>query len=105
MIDMMLTEEELKNEHGPESVVMDKAKYPYGLKINLDSKSVKKLNMDLPQVGEKFIMLAKVEVCSVYKDEHYGDDSVNVGLQIIEMDLQKKQDSQEDIGEKLYGED
>lgn len=107
MIDLTMTEEERKDEYGPESVVMDKPKYPQGLKLHVDPRTFKKLGInEIPELGERMILVATVEVCSLNKDDYYSDGGeVNMGLQIVEMQLGENEPEEEEtpMEEKFYG--
>jgi hypothetical protein len=90
MIDMKLSHEESpagatalgqpSENNGP--------KYPYGLTLQLDSTSLKKLAMGLPQVGDVFTLDALVEVTAVAKDSGQIEDGKTVTLQITAMSLE-----------------
>lgn len=105
MINMSYSDEEKKEEYSErKSLIADKPKYPHGLKINLDEGMAKKLGLDeSTKVGDKIMMLARVEVCSVYRENYEGDvGSVSIGLQITDMDL-KKPKEETDVASKMYG--
>lgn len=78
--------------------------YPYGLTVRLDNDSLKKLGItDLPEVGEKMTLIAKVEVSSA--SQHAvkgGDDSKSVELQITDMCLEDEAEPK-DASKELYG--
>ena len=101
---MKKTEEEKKEEASPS--VMDRPSYPYGLKLHIDEDSYEKLGMaDVPSVGDKFMILAKVEVTDVHQAEK-GDDRKypSVGLQITDMAIKEKDEEKvKDAGQVLYG--
>jgi len=97
MMDMKLSEMEKKE--GEIKSVLEKPSYPYGLRIYLDPESVKKLGLKDPQVGEKMMLHAHVEVMSVNAEAVTGDaKQVYVGLQIVEMDLDSHEEEKaEDV--------
>ena len=98
MIDMKLSEMEKKE--GEVSSVIEKPSYPYGLRLYLDPESVKKLQLKDPQVGQKMMLEAVVEIVSVNAEVIKGDQkAVSVGLQINEMsvDSAKKEEKAEDV--------
>lgn len=69
----------------------DSPSYPYGLRINLDEKSLKKLGLkDMPEVGTTLQLDATVEVCdvSINDSASYGENR-NLGLQIVSMGLEE----------------
>lgn len=73
----------------PSSVAADPPTYPYGLTISLDNESLAKLGIenDLPEVGDKLIIMAHATVQSVSSSESEGDKSPrqSVTLQITDM--------------------
>lgn len=83
----------------------DKEKYPYGLKIHLDEDSFAKLELGgIPKVGDKFMMLAMVEVSDTHKSNSMGDEvKVGMGLQITDLELKTHGEKKEDTATKLYG--
>lgn len=64
--------------------------FPFGLMISLDNDSLAMLKMDqLPDVGESFSMVARVEVVGTSERENNkGDSFKNVDLQITDMALE-----------------
>lgn len=100
--DMKMNESEMKQYEG--SVVADAPKYPYGLRIDLNQESLKKLGiLSLPRVGDEFMLHAKVEVCCTSENENIkGEMQANVGLQIMEMALEKGP-SEKSTEAQLYG--
>lgn len=90
----------------PMMMDMDGPEYPYGLRLDLNTEVLKKLEIsEMPKVGSKLKIFAIVEVCAVSKSEHRnGEPCMNVGLQITDMALDAKpQMNQEEAAEKLYG--
>jgi len=83
----------------------DEEKYPYGLKIHLDEDSFSKLDLtSTPKVGDKFMMLAMVEVSDMHKSNSMGDElKVSMGLQITDLELKSKEAEKESTASKLYG--
>lgn len=102
MIDMKISEQEKKDQ--AEVSVLDTSNYPYGLKINLDSKSMKKLNMPTPQVGQKMMIECEVEVTSVYADNIKGDEKeVSCCLQIVAMEIGEESGKNAPDANSIYG--
>jgi len=90
MIDLKISEEEKKEQAMPESV-LESNHYPFGLRINLDPKTMKKLGLGILPVGQKMKMLCEAEVISVYSENKKGDErEVCAGLQITAMELNPK---------------
>jgi len=68
----------------------DAPMYPYGLTVNLNDDSMKKLGLDKapPAIGTRMVLMATVEVTSVRSEkEHDGDARTSADLQITEMEL------------------
>lgn len=85
---MKMSPEEAQEQYGS-SPVSEAPQYPYGLQIQLDEEALAKLGLPvLPQVGEKMIITARVEVTSVsqYENQMSGKEK-NVSLQITDMEL------------------
>jgi hypothetical protein len=81
---------------------MDKPKYPYGLEISLDEAALKKLGIDLPEVGAEMALEAVVEVSSTSQSESAaGGKNRSLRLQITEMCLSKA-GSKSSAESKLY---
>lgn len=105
LIDMALTTEEAKKEDccigSSDGDDANRPKYPYGLSLNLDAVTMKKLGItEMPKVGEPMHLMAVVEVCSTSQYENQGGSEMNVSLQITKLDLQ--QDGP-DAADALYG--
>jgi hypothetical protein len=73
-------------------------RFPYGTKINLDKDVIDKLEIAMPEIGDKMALKAIVEVVDLSK----GEDEINMGLQITEMKLVPTGE-ETDPGEALYG--
>jgi len=103
MIDLKISEMEKKEEAMPESV-LDTSNYPYGLRINLDPKTMQKLNMGIPSVGQKMKLICEAEVISVYAENKRGDErEICSGLQITAMEVAKKE-AEIPAAAAIYGE-
>lgn len=83
-------------------VEADRPEYPYGLRINLDGDSLKKLGMtDMPAVGTEFNLVAVV--CVVGASQHEsakGDPYRSMELQIEQMALAPAADG--DPADRMY---
>lgn len=94
MINMKLDKKE-----GEKETLLSDNPYPYGLRIGLDSESIKKLGIEsLPDVKSILSFKVSAEVISISDDGGYQ----NIGLQITDMEIVKKE-KKKDLGEKLYG--
>lgn len=68
----------------------DDGQYPYGLRIHLDSETLKRLGIsegNLPQVGAKFAISGLAEVLEVGKDDGQTEKGYRVELQIQQIEL------------------
>ena len=68
-------------------VATDTPDYPYGLLLSLDEDALEKLGIDLPDVGDTFLVVAVATVRSVSEHKHENNTSQNVGLQIEKLSL------------------
>lgn len=104
MKSLRLSEAEEKD-HSEHSILSNQPQYPYGMKICIDPGTFKKLEMTVPKVGQKFMVLAYAEVCEVRKIANEGDMAkYSVDLQLMEMDLKPKENENNmDRAEKIYG--
>lgn len=85
-----MADKEVK-EHTPE--------YPYGLKLNLDHESIKKLGMEkMPEMGKYMMLHAKVEVTDIHESEGHK----SLGLQITDMSLKDDMEKRS-TEEVMYG--
>lgn len=66
-------------------------KYPYGLRLDLNSQSLEKLALDtLPKVGTKMTLTAEVEVVATRSsDRSNGEPEQSMELQIVKLGLEK----------------
>jgi hypothetical protein len=103
-----------KSESGSNEVAMSspEMKYPYGLRLELNDETMKKLGLEkLPEVGEVLELNAKVIVERVSQNETKdGGKRQDMSLQITDMELcecdEKDDDNEDDnksIEKKLYG--
>lgn len=104
---MMMTDDEQKE--GEPALAVNKPKYPYGLEVRLDDSSLKKLGIkELPPVGTKMRLDAKVHVSGAMSNEGDHGKYRSVTLQITHMGLAQGGDHEstdgETKGKKLYGE-
>ncbi len=82
--DMKLSRTEKDEDAAVESTPPD---YPYGLLLSLDEDALEKLGIDLPDVGDTFLVVAVATVRSVSEHKHENNTSQNVGLQIEKLSL------------------
>lgn len=88
MTNMALTKTERKTSTDM-AVESEKPKYPFGLEVRLDDETLSKLGVEeLPKVGMKLILEARVVVESVSEAERTNrKPQRHVGLQITDMSL------------------
>lgn len=95
MIDMALTELEKKDSE-VQSILTDRALYPHGLRIRLDSRAVRKLGIkDTPRLGDKMEMKIMVEVIELEAIKNMpSQDDFKIELQItgIEPAMEEKKE-------------
>jgi len=108
MKDMSLSIEEKKDKEVDSAI--DRADYPYGLKIHLDHDSYKKIGFtESPALGQKFVIMGVAEVMDVSKQSVQSEDKISCTMQITHMDLKKKESEKEtekkDQGSILYGQE
>lgn len=87
----------------PASLSTQGPSYPYGLELRLEDESIDKLGLeDLPKVGSKLRLEARVEVtsCSVHEDGARKTKRRSVTLQITDMELEAI--GKKKAEEKLY---
>lgn len=102
-----------KSENGGNEVALSspEMKYPYGLRLELNDETMKKLGLEkLPEVGEKLELHAKVVVERVSQsDTKEGGKRQDMSLQITDMcfgDYEEDEEEERDpksAEKKLYG--
>ena len=86
------------------TVAEDKAEYPYGLRLNLDHETMKKLGMmSMPEMGKAMILHARVEVTDMHESASQGDKEPyrSMTLQITDMELEAEPEKKS-TAELLY---
>ena len=99
MADMKLTKSE-KDDSSLISEQSEESEYPWGLKIHLERHDLAKLGIDLKEVGSTCVFKATAVVTEVEKDVN-NPSRKSMGLQIVEMDVNKEESS--NAAETLYG--
>ena len=100
LINMEMSKEEAKEyNNGPSE--SEAPKYPWGLCIQLNDESLKKLGVDkLPQAGTEVTIIAKAQVSRVSENQTQGGESeASMELQITDMTMSTGAD---DLLSKLY---
>lgn len=108
MKSLKITAKEMKAKEkslGEVAVPVDKERYPWGTRIDLDNDTLEKLGIDeLPAVGSKMTMEAKVTVIGSRQSASTGSgESRSLELQITDMELGDDGD-EVDEGELTRGE-
>lgn len=89
LVSMMLSKKERKDTLSESPVAGEREKYPWGLRITLETEALKKLGLD-PQtikVGTKMIVDARAEVTGASVDKTDSGDRKRLELQIVKMDV------------------
>lgn len=101
---MKITKEDRKDQEKKYEMPITDETYPYGLQVNLEEMSIKKLGMEeLPEVGKEMILVAKVDVTSVSNRKDNFRQNRNVSLQITDMELKEQVKNRKSSAENLYG--
>jgi hypothetical protein len=89
----------------PSSALEDGPIYPYGLTLQLDDDTLDKLDLELPKVGEKLMVMAHVEVTSVSSNASRDGGKTrkhrSASLQITDLAIGPHEKAT-DAAEKLY---
>lgn len=105
MKSMKLTKAE-SSATAPVEAKQDAPAYPWGLRIELNDESMKKLGMEkLPDVGEKMMLRANVVVERVSQNDTKEGKRQDMSLQITEMELGECEKEKEPADKKLYNTD
>lgn len=85
LVDVAYTADELEERQEGAMPLADAPKYPYGLTINLDEKTLEKLKIDSSDwsVGDIFHLHALSKVTSISEHENTDGKCCSVSLQII----------------------
>lgn len=70
--------------------------YPYGLRITLSEKELKKLELPLPEIGDYLDLRAFARVTSVSLDQRNGEDCCRVELQIEQIAVENENTEEDD---------
>lgn len=79
-----------KAEERVEREIMEVPDYPFGLNLHLDEDSLEKLDIELPDVGDTFFVVAVARVRSVSEHQLDADKTQHVDLQIEQLSLDAK---------------
>lgn len=108
LTDLQMSEEEKKQKDIKHTLIAEKPSYPHGLRIHIDGDTYAKLDMkDSPDVGEKMIIMAEVEVVGVNQDNYKDDEEkLSLELQIQKMKIKgsmEEKEEERDAAEAIYG--
>ena len=89
MVSMKITKAETKAKSKSYPMAADSGeRYPYGLQIRLDNDSMKKLGIELPEVGEEVMVCAKADVTEASANEtSEGGKRLSCTLQITKLQI------------------
>ena len=80
-------------------------KYPWGMRLHLQTAEIDKLGLGLPKVGSEVVFTGKAIVQEVSsREELDGKKNSSVQLQLTEMDIPNVSNDDEKA-ERLYGDD
>src|SRR4051812_346583 len=86
MKSMKMTSAE-KEASSPEVAMPKQDPYPYGLRITLDKDAIKKLGIDLPEVGETLELHALAKVTDCHASQSEGGEYASCSLQITDLEV------------------
>ena len=90
MVDMKISKAEVKKKNSPMAYPGDNESYPYGLSIRLDNDAMKKLGINLPDVGETVDISAKAMVTEASANETTnGGKRLSCTLQITKLQVKE----------------
>lgn len=94
----------MKREPQANSTINQKEEtYPYGLRINLDEETIKKLGFSgLPKVGQSLELVGKVKVVDVSTRDSESGKVRGLGLQITHLDFDDEKEDKKDPADVLY---
>ena len=105
MINLAYTPEEVAEKKTDyESPVADLPKYPWGLTLNVDEMTIKKLGREF-KTGETVTFSARAKVVGQHsREEADGDTKNSVELQLVAIDFGENDDKQEKLASSMFGE-
>ncbi len=80
LVSLELDDEEKMDFCAP--IACDRPDFPYGLRITLDEKQLKKLGLPIPEVGDYLDMRSFGRVTSCSMEQRNGEDCCRVEIQI-----------------------
>jgi hypothetical protein len=89
-------------EKEPATIAADAPIYPWGLSLTLDEESLDKLGIDLPKVGKRLMVAARVDVTAVSSNKSESGERRSVSLQITDLSVEPEKADQDDAAGKLY---
>lgn len=93
MQDLKITKKEAKEASKPIGTYEDQERYPYGLRLDLNDDTLKKLGITkLPAVGTVLMFEAKAKVIGSRQSATESSDNRSIELQITHLDLEMDED-------------
>ena len=86
---MVLTKKERKSTSDAPVEIGEREKYPWGLRISLETAELKKLGLN-PQefkIGAKMIIDAEATISNISLDQNDDGNRKSMSLQIVKMDI------------------
>ncbi|HHU2814409.1 hypothetical protein N3K64_04825 [Escherichia coli] len=78
--------------------------YPWGLRLNLDNDTLKKLGVSMPAVGTEIMITARAVVKATSTREDGNEKYQNADVQITDMSMDPAQaEQQKSAADTLYG--
>ena len=100
-IDLALTPEEIEEQQTLNTPLAEAPKYPYGLSISLDEKTLEKLNVDHGswEVGDMFPVDVILKITGKNVNESQDSSRVCINMQIVAMKAEEVPEEKEEAEE------
>ena len=86
-----------------ESVAVERPRYPWGLGLHLDSETLEKLGIGLPEVGKSLMLQARVSVTGAMEQESEGSGKQRTAqLQITDLGIGPDEGEGQSAADRLY---
>lgn len=90
--DMALTRSEQREMIEPADIG-DAPEFPFGLRLHLDEDELQKLGIDLPEIGESFVVVGIGTVTSVSQHQREDHTSQHVEVQLEKLAFESREES------------
>jgi hypothetical protein len=105
MTSLKISKKEAKSEAKLASPYMEQERYPYGLRLDLNDETLKKLGItSLPAVGGTIMFEAKAKVVGSRQSATQDSENRSIELQITDIDIDFEGDEEVKEGELTRGE-